>query len=135
MIAQSSVSLLEHPSSSMSCRFIWPSMDAHPPVGPVYIADWKLRLVTRWSGDWWLWFIETFRSLPIRLVASGAIGHLDVSMEQECWLYCTLCEKKSKYFSQWLENVPYNCWATVPLYCKNDLNELFSQHNLCKSQW
>ena len=56
------------------------SMDACPPVGPVYIPDWKLRLATLRSGDWLLWFIETFRSPPIRSVAFGTPGHLDVSM-------------------------------------------------------
>ena len=130
---QSLVSLLEHQSSSMSCTFIWPSMDVHPPIGLVYISDWKLQLAALRSGDWWLWFIETFRSLPIRLVAFGMPGHLDISMQQGCWLYCTLCEKKNKFFSQWLENVPNNCWAKVPLYCENDLKEAFPQCNLCKS--
>ena len=91
--------LLEHSSSSMRFRFIWPSMDACPPVGPVYIADWKLQLATLGSGDWWLWFIETFRSPPIRLVAFSMPGHLDFSMKQGwCWHYCNFYEKK-KVFS------------------------------------
>ena len=99
IIVQTPASLLEHPSFSMRFRFIWPSMNACPPVGPVYIADWKLQLATLRSGDWWLWFIETFRPPPIRLVAFSMPGHLYFSMKQGwCWHYCNFYEKK-KVFS------------------------------------
>ena len=40
--------------------------------------------------------------------------------------FIALSMKKNQRFSQWLENVPNNCWATVPLYRKNDLNKNFS---------
>ena len=81
IIVESPVILLEeHPSSCMSCRFIWLSMDAHPTIGLVNIVDWKLRMATLWSGNWWIWFIETFRSAPIWLVAFDMPGHFDVSL-------------------------------------------------------
>ena len=53
---QSPVRLLEHPSSCMSCKFIWPSTDACPPAGPVSRIgsfSWPLvRVVTGDSGSW-----------------------------------------------------------------------------------
>ena len=39
IIVPSSVRLWKNPSSSMSFRFIWPSMDAYAPVGPVYTTE------------------------------------------------------------------------------------------------
>ena len=80
LIVQSPVSLLEHPSSSMSRRFIWPSMDARSPIGVVCIVDWKVWLATLQSDNCWQWFIETFRSPPMWLVTFDTSGHLDVSI-------------------------------------------------------
>ena len=141
------VSLLEHSNSSMRCRFIWPSMDACPPIGPEYITDWKLQQATLWSGDWWLLFTETIRSLLIQSVAFGTQGHLGASMSQRCWLYCIFYKKKTKSFlnnykiSQIIvdQQFHYTTKMTSKKYFPNAINanpwKNFRQRQNCLHWW
>ena len=118
------LSLLEHPSSSISFRFIWPSMNEYAPLGLVYTADWKLQLANLWSGDWWPWFKET--GCPqfdwLHLVRPGIwtlTCNKGVGLLHFLWT-------EIKKFSQWLENVQNSFWATAPLYLPRNLKKILS---------
>ena len=65
----------------LNCR---PSIVAHPPAVPMYIAT-GLASVGLW-GVRWLWSIETFRLPPDQSVALGALG---CRMWKQGWPKCT----------------------------------------------